>query len=51
MRERRRLEAATEGELIAELTDLGALGPPPRLDPAGDTPAWSLPGSALPEPT
>jgi hypothetical protein len=36
MRERQRLEAATEGELIAELTDLGALGPPPRL---GGTPA------------
>lgn len=39
MRERQRLEAATEGELIAELTDLGALGPPPRLRPAGGTPA------------
>jgi len=36
MRERVRLEAATEDELIAELTDIGALGPPPRL---GGTPA------------
>jgi hypothetical protein len=29
MRERQRLEAATEGELVAELTDIGALGAPP----------------------
>jgi hypothetical protein len=36
MRERQRLEGATDGELLAELADLGALGPPPRL---GDTPA------------
>jgi len=36
LRERQRLEAATEGELIAELTDIGALEPPPRL---GGTPA------------
>jgi hypothetical protein len=34
MRERERLEAAPEGELIAELTDIGALGPPPRLPAA-----------------
>jgi hypothetical protein len=33
MRERQRLEAATEGELIAELTDIGALGAPPRPAP------------------
>jgi hypothetical protein len=39
MRERERLEAAPEGELIAELTDIGALGPPPRLGRAGGTPA------------
>jgi hypothetical protein len=34
MRERERLEAASEDELIAELTDLGALGPPLRLPAA-----------------
>jgi hypothetical protein len=39
MRERERLEAATESELIAELTDIGALGPPPHLGDAGRTPA------------
>jgi hypothetical protein len=33
VRERQRLEAATEGELIAELTDIGALGAPPRPAP------------------
>jgi hypothetical protein len=33
MRERERLEAATEDELIAELTDIGALGSPPRPAP------------------
>ena len=30
MRERQRLEAATESELIAELTDIGAIGRPDR---------------------